>query len=224
MRAELEYKSKIYGECPSDYDFSKIQNLDELDFLKRTDILQGVVTRLKYNIDMFEYFYIPHMLNKVIKDEFKGFFSLLLSNLSILIAIDFSNLVGQSGLNIYEYRNFCNTHPKLFKNTNINLLSGQLRPYYDKAQHMFNDYFDTPRNQFFAHIDMSMLDYSNVDDTVGKVNSIKMKELLQCFIKILSEFWYAYNGNNLCFELTNGEDYKKLIYDICNLYGDTRFI
>lgn len=33
MRAEVQYKSKIFGECPSDYDFTKITNSEELKLL-----------------------------------------------------------------------------------------------------------------------------------------------------------------------------------------------
>ena len=76
MRGELEYRSSVYGECPSDYDFKSVQNSTELEFLKRTDILQGALTRLKYNIEMYDYFLRLYILNKDIKDEFEGFISI----------------------------------------------------------------------------------------------------------------------------------------------------
>ena len=224
MRSNLEYQSTICGECPSDYDFTKIENPIELKFLKWTDILQSIITRLKYNIEMFEYFIPLYLLNKVIKEEFKGFFSMLLSNISMLIAIDFSSLIEENNeLKLDTYKTYCYDNPTLFKNANISEVLDNFKIDLTKAKKMFALYLDTPRNKLFAHIDEQLLDKTFVDRAVEKVSTQRMKEMLESLMKFLSGVWEAYNGHNLCFTIKNGEDYKKLAKSICTQYGNTSF-
>ena len=224
MRGELEYRSSVYGECPSDYDFKSVQNSTELEFLKRTDILQGTLTRLKYNIEMYDYFLRLYILNKVIKDEFEGFISIFLSDLSMLIAIDFSSILENSNLSIYNYQCFCNDNSTLFTYENIEIVLQQTKPELKKAHRQYTDYFKTPRDKLFAHMDETLLNRTAVDSIVGQVSTAQMTSLLQSLMKVLSSFWFAYNGKQLCFEIKKGDDYKKLAYTICKVYGDTKFI
>ena len=224
MRGELEYQSSVYGECPSDYDFKSVQNSKELEFLKRTDILQGTLTRLKYNIEMYDYFLRLYILNKVIKDEFEGFISIFLSDLSMLIAIDFSSILENSKLTIYNYKSFCNDNSTLFTYEKIKLVSQQMKLELKKAHRQYTDYFKTPRDKLFAHMDETLLNRTAVDSIVGQVSTAQMTSLLQSLMKVLSSFWFAYNGKQLCFEIKKGDDYKKLAYTICKVYGDTKFI
>ena len=224
MRGELEYQSITFGECPSDYDWENIKDSVELEFLKKTDILQGTLTRLKYNIEMFDYFLTRFILNSVIRDEFGGFFAIFLSDLTTLIAIDFSSILEKSDLTLGNYRDFCNKNPTLFTHENVRVASQGIKLEFDKAIRLYQNYLATPRNKLFAHMDEIYLDKNAVDHMVNSVSVAKMKSLLQSLIKVLSSFWFAYNGKQLCFELKKGEDYKKLAYTICSAYGDTEFI
>ena len=224
MRGELEYQSTTFGECPSDYDFKCIHNLAELKFLKWTDILQGTITRLKYNIEMYEYFLNLYLLNNIIKHEFVGFFSILLSDLTMLIAIDFSSILKNSELKIREYKSFCDENPELFKAAKIETASQLFDDDFDKIVQQYNNFFDTPRNKLFAHMDKTLLNQEAVNHMMDRVGTAKMKSLLQSLMRVLSSFWFAYNGKKLCFELKQGDDYKKLAFTECNAYGDTKFI
>ena len=223
MRGELEYQSTTFGECPSDYDWDNIKDSVELEFLKKTDILQGMLTRLKYNIEMFDYFLNRYILNSVIRDEFGGFFTIFLSDLTTLIAVDFSSILETSKLNIGNYKGFCNQHSALFAYENISIVSQRTRPNLGRAISIYQEYFATPRNKLFVHIDKTILEKNAVDHIVERVTIAKMTSLLQILMKVLSEFWFAYNGKKLCFELKHGDDYKKLAYMMCSAYGDTRF-
>ena len=224
MRVELEYNSTVFGECPSDYDFKSIQNSAEIEFLKRTDLLQGVLTRLKYNIEMFDYFFNLYLLNRVIKEEFRGFFTIFLSNLTMLIAIDFSSVLKNSELKFKCYETFCENNSSLFNYANFEDLKKHFEDDFNEAVKQYNAYFDIPRKKLFAHMDNTLLDQKLVDEIIEKVDVAKMSSLLKILMKILSEFWFAYNGKILCFEAKQGDDYKKLALTICSAYGDIKFL
>ena len=225
MRAFLEYQSTTWGDCPSDYDFSKIEDSAELKFLKWTDTLQSVITRLKYNIDMFEYFTPLYLLNRVIKDELKGFFTMYLSNLSMLIAIDFSSLIAEKNdLKLALYRKFCMDNSTLFKNGNMEDILKKAKADFKQANNIYKEYFETPRNKYFAHIGEPLLDRVVVDKDLQRVRTSTMKKLLQFLMNFLNGFWEAYNGHKLCFTLKNGDDYKKLADSVCEHLGDKSFL
>lgn len=224
MRGELKYQSSVHGECPSDYDFKSIHNSAELEFLKWTDLLQGILTRLKYNIEMYDYFLKLYILNKVINGEFEGFFAVFLSDLSMLIAIDFSSILETSDLTLRNYATFCNKNSTLFTHENVRVASQRIKLDFDKAEHLFSDYFKIPRDKLFAHMSETLLEQDEVNYMMERTGTAKMTSLLQSLMKVLSSFWFAYNGKRLCFEIKKGEDYKKLAHAICNMYGDTKFI
>lgn len=224
MRGEISYKSKIFGECASDYDFSKIGNINELKFLKWMNILQAITTRLKYNIEMFEYFIRLYFLNDVIKNKFQVFFTMVLSNVSAMIAIDFGCLIFEDNeLNIDKFKNFCSQNSIIFKNDVINNVLKTAKPATKKAKDLYKQYFHIPRNKLFAHIDDILLEDNNVDNIINNVNVRTMKKLLHYIMKVLNIIWFAYNKQKLCFALVKGNDYKKLIKSLCILYGDTKF-
>lgn len=220
MRAELEYKSKTYGECPSDYDFSKIVNPIEFDFLKWTDIIQSVITRLKYNIEMFDYFFRLYLLNDVIK-KFDGFYTILLTDLSAIIAIDFSNLFTKgNGINIFKFYNkFCNS---IVLKMSVDLKK-QIEEEIERAVEIYEVNYKTPRDKIYAHTDNILLNNEKAEKEM-KTGTKTMKKLLNLIIKIVRQIWKSYNGQNLCFSLKKGNDYKKITKTLCVTYGDTRFI
>lgn len=58
MHGKLDYQSTTFGDCPSDYDLTKIIDPIELKFLEWTDTLQAITTRLKYNIEIVIYLFL----------------------------------------------------------------------------------------------------------------------------------------------------------------------
>lgn len=224
MRGELEYQSTTFGECPSDYDWDNIKDLVELEFLKKTDVLHGMITRLKYNIEMYDYFLTRYILNRVIRDEFGGYFTIFLSDLTTLIAVDFSSILETSDLTLRNYTTFCNKNPTLFTHENIRIVSQRVKLDFDKAEHLFSDYLKIPRDKLFAHMSETLLEQDEVNYMMERTGTATMTSLLQSLMKVLSSFWFAYNRKQLCFEVKKGDDYKKLAFTICSAYGDTRFI
>ena len=179
---------------------------------------------MRGELEMFDYFLTRYILNRVIRDEFDGFFTIFLSDLTTLIAVDFSSILETSDLTLGNYRDFCNKNPTLFTHENVRVASRGIKLEFDKAIRLYQNYLATPRNKLFAHMDETCLDKNAVDHMVESVSVATMTSLLQSLIKILSSFWFAYNGEKLCFELKQGNDYKKLAHTICSAYGDTRFI
>ncbi len=225
MRADLRYNSNVFGECPYDYDFSKISNTIELEFLKRMGILQTTTTRLKYNIEMYDYFFKLYLLNDVIKNKFQGFFTILLSNMSAMISIDFYRLLGDDNdLNIDKFRNLCSQNPSLFSHNIIDNVLKSIRETMKHAKNLYTQFFADSRHKIFAHSGKILLNDKNVNDIVSNINTKIMNELLKQIIDILNRIWMAYNNHNLCFVLTKGGDYKELTKSLCTRYGDTKFV
>lgn len=152
------------------------------------------------------------------------FFAIFLSDLSMLIAIDFSSILESSDLTLRNYAAFCNKKSTLFTHGSITDVSRQVKADFKIAERQYDDYFKTPRDKLFAHMGETLLDQEAVNHMMDRVGTTKMTSLLQSLMKILSSIWFAYNGKQLCFEIKKEIDYKKLAYTICNAYGNTKFV
>lgn len=224
MRAEVQYKSKIFGECPSDYDFTKITNLEELKLLNWIHILQSIVTRLHLNIQMYQYYIRLYMFNKVVREQFKTYYTYQLNSLSAMITIDFSCLLHKENeLNVYNLKNFCSKNKNLFIH-DITIVLKKTKNMIKSAEDLYKTYFDIPRKKIFAHIDELLLEQEKVNEIMKKGSTKTMKKILWYLKRFLNEIWTCYNDHKLCFQLENGNDYKKITELICKHYGDTRFL
>ena len=224
MISNLQYKSKIEGECPSDYVFSKIEDKKELKFLMWMHVLQGIVARLHANIEMYDYYLKLLFLNDVVKKKLKTHYVTQLSNLSLAITIDFSCIFyQQNDLCLQDFKSFCVQNQLLFRHGDIQEKLKVLKKISNTAEQIYKEYFDQPRKKIFGHADFLMLDEKGVKTTVGKVTTKTMRSLLWKTKRILNEIWKCYNNHKLCFQFENGNDYKEITKLVCQHYGNDNF-
>lgn len=225
MKGKIQYKSKINGECVTDYDFSTITDNNELKFLQWMNELQDSVAQLNYNVKMYEYYVKLYLLNDVVRDKLKTYYILCLSNLSRIIVIDFSRLLQDSNkLDLLKFRNFCSQNQSLFLRSDTSIKLKRIKKTLNDAKKLYEDYFKDIRNEIFAHSDEILLEKQNVETKFDASGStVDMNKILRRLKRSLNEIWMCYNNHKLCFQLENGDDYKKITKIICKHYGDTLF-
>lgn len=131
-----------------------------------------------------------------------------------------SFLSQENEINLAIYKNkFCNTNVLNISKS----LKKRIKDEINDATKIYDEHFKRPRNEIFAHMDDILLSNEDVEKLM-QTSSETTKKLLNLLIKVMRQIWKSYKGQNLCFSLKKGNDYKKITKILCVKYGDTRFL
>ena len=169
---------------------------EKKDFLKNMQFFHNELTKLKYNIEMYNAFLL--YFNKV-SEKYRSFVVFFLNNLSKVIGIDFAIFFERkNGINFAEFKNKCLTNKKLFSENKLQQMRLKCKNF-QKAE------------KIFAHRDEINFDDEKMAKVLNNIDYQIMKECVDYLIDIVNSIWYAYCKTNLCFKLQNGDCYEKVL-------------
>lgn len=195
----------------------KNKSKTEIDFLKWSEELERIITKLLINIKYYNSLTWSFFTNIDSRDKYKNFYIIIVDNIVESIMLNYCKLFGCKDLfSFKKYLKYCKKNEKLiFKKENI-ININDCENYLSTAKDFYYDKMKTIRNKSYAHV--GCIDMEYIYNKLDEINAKDIEKNILLMKNKLNEIWNMYCGVNLSFEIEkedNIADIIKLIEKSC---------